>query len=319
MIDGASVSYRIVRQAKFPVWYATYKRGYYEQFSEQMEIGSGTTTTDAAGSFNVFFTAIPDLKIPSKEKPQFTYRVYADVTDINGETRSSESFITAGYVSMNADINVPENVSKDSTSKWEIITENLNGTFEPANGTITIYSLEEPDRIFRNRLWKRPDQFVMSKEEYYKAFPNDVYDNEDDFTTWEKKSKAVDQTFNTETSKIFSSSEIAGLPQGKYLLELITKDKYGTELNVKKYFTLYSSKDKSVPLPLTFWSSALPGKALAGTVLELQFGTAEKEMTLIYEVQAKNDYRKRELLQWKKGKTSISLPVTENFKGWFEH
>ncbi|MGB3073693.1 MAG: MG2 domain-containing protein, partial [Chitinophagales bacterium] len=46
-IDGATVTYRVVRQARFPVWYYGMKRGGYDRFSSEMEIANGTTATDA--------------------------------------------------------------------------------------------------------------------------------------------------------------------------------------------------------------------------------------------------------------------------------
>lgn len=313
-IDGATVTYRIVRQAKFPVWYWGMKRGGYNQFTQDMEIGNGTTTTDVNGSFEISFPAIPDLKIPKTEKPNFDYRVYADVIDLTGETHTSETFITVGYVSLEADIKIPDNISKDSLNSFAITTENLNNIFEPAQGTITIYSLQQPDRIFRDRLWKRPDQFVMTKEEFYKSFPNDVYDNEDDFTNWTKKSKVSEQSFNTATAKTVSFSSLSKAPQGKYLLELTTKDKFGEEVKVQKYFSLYDEKNKEVPVLQSLWNSGVPEKAEAGTTVQFQLGTSEKEMNAIYEIGTRN-FTDRKLLNWKKGKQNLSIPITENFKG----
>ncbi|HUM46954.1 MAG TPA: MG2 domain-containing protein, partial [Chitinophagales bacterium] len=311
-IDGASVSYRVVRQARFPIWYYGMKRGGYDRFTQEMEIVNGTTTTDANGAFSVSFIAIPDLKIPPKEKPQFDYKVIADVIDITGETHSSETIVTVGYVSLNIAMDIPETVSKDSLNRFEIDSKNLSGIFEPVQGTITVSSLQQPDRIFRDRLWKRPDQFVMSKEEYYKSFPNDVYDNENDFTTWSKKAVAITQSFNTASSRLFSLP--ASLSPGKYELELTAKDKYGEEIKVKKYFTVYASKDKEIPLLQSLWNSEIPQKAEAGTTVPFQLGTSQKEVYVIYEVEARN-FSERKVLFWKKGKENITLPITENFKG----
>ena len=56
----------------------------------------------------------------------------------------------------------------------------MNGEFEPANVKVTITKLKEEKRLIRNRYWERPDQFVMSKEEYIRNFPYDEYDNETD-------------------------------------------------------------------------------------------------------------------------------------------
>jgi uncharacterized protein YfaS (alpha-2-macroglobulin family) len=313
-LDGAIVNYRVIRVARFPIWYARSKYPGFNRYTPEMEITSGTTTTDANGAFQISFTAIPDLTIPQKENPQFDYRVMADVVDISGETHSAETNITIGYVAINADISIPENVSRDSVSAFKLTTENLNGIFEALNGKITVYSLQEPGRIFRDRLWNRPDQFAMTKEEFYKNFPNDVYDNENDFTTWEKKSVVSELTFNSALSRSVSIPDLNKAPQGKYLLELSAKDKYGADIIVKKYFTLYDAKSKEVPLLQSFWNSELPSKTEAGTTVPFQLGTAEKDITVIYEIQSK-DKTERKVLSWKKGKELLPITISENFKG----
>ena len=65
----------------------------------------------------------------------------------------------------------------------------MNGEFEPAKVNVTITKLKEEKRLIRKRYWERPDQFIMSKEEYIKYFPNDEYDNETDLKSWEKEKK----------------------------------------------------------------------------------------------------------------------------------
>ena len=94
-IDGAMVKYRVVRQPRFI--YPWLFRKWWQPPTEQMEIAHGETITDKDGKFVVEFTAIPDLKIDKKFEPVFDYTVYADVTDINGETRSGEKSVSVSY------------------------------------------------------------------------------------------------------------------------------------------------------------------------------------------------------------------------------
>ncbi|MBK7692413.1 MAG: hypothetical protein IPJ31_15340 [Bacteroidetes bacterium] len=41
-------------------------------------------------------------------KPIFDYTIYADVTDLNGETRSGETIVSVGYESLLLKIETPE-------------------------------------------------------------------------------------------------------------------------------------------------------------------------------------------------------------------
>ena len=68
--------------------------------SSSMEITHGEAKTDKDGKFTIEFAAIPDKTIEKKFDPIFEYTVYADVTDINGETRSGEIMVSVGYKSL---------------------------------------------------------------------------------------------------------------------------------------------------------------------------------------------------------------------------
>ena len=195
VIDNANVKYRVVRTATFPYWWYWW-RGYYPS-SPQMEIAHGDTTTNEKGEFTIKFKALPDLSVSKLYTPTFTYTVYADVTDMNGETRSALKYVYVGYKSLNISINIPSEVEKTDKGEFELSTTNLNGDKQPATGTIKIYKLKQPDKVFRSRYWDKPDKYVMTKEEYYKWFPYDLYDDENNIYKWEKDTKVFETTFTT--------------------------------------------------------------------------------------------------------------------------
>ena len=97
-IDGATVTYRVVREARFPWWWWCWY-GYYPA-SPRMEIANGVATTDAEGKFTIEFKAIPDESVDKKSEPIFNYTLTADVTDINGETHSGQTSVSVGYKSL---------------------------------------------------------------------------------------------------------------------------------------------------------------------------------------------------------------------------
>ncbi|HEX4372739.1 MAG TPA: MG2 domain-containing protein, partial [Puia sp.] len=94
-IDGADVKYRVVRQARYPYpW--LYSRWGNPQTRSQ-EILHGEIKTNSDGKFFITFIAIPDKTIKKELEPVFEYSVTADITDINGETRSGETQVPVGY------------------------------------------------------------------------------------------------------------------------------------------------------------------------------------------------------------------------------
>jgi hypothetical protein len=66
-------------------------------------------------------------------EPVFDYTVFADITDINGETRSGEQRISVSYKSLLLKTTIPASIPADSLKTLSIRTENMNGQFEPAN------------------------------------------------------------------------------------------------------------------------------------------------------------------------------------------
>ena len=123
-VADAKVTYRVVRQAHFPYWWWGW-RGM--PTSDQMEITNGETTTAADGSFSVTFEAIPDLSVDRSTLPVFTYTVYADVADINGETHSSETGISVGYKALLINTDITDDINLEKGFKFSLSASNLNG------------------------------------------------------------------------------------------------------------------------------------------------------------------------------------------------
>jgi uncharacterized protein YfaS (alpha-2-macroglobulin family) len=238
-IDGATVSYRVVRKPRYIYSWLFWR--WWQPPAEEMEIAHGEIKTDKDGKFIVEFTAIPDLKIEKKFEPVFDYTVYADVTDINGETRSGEKMISVSYKSLLLKVDVPETLPADSLKTLSIRTENMNGEYEPAKVKVTITKLKEEKRLIRDRYWERPDQFIMSKEEYIRNFPYDEYDNENDYKSWSKEQVAFERIDSAKENSEFriQNSEIR---PGFYVIEISTKDKDGKEVKDIKYIDLYDEK-----------------------------------------------------------------------------
>ncbi|MCK4311298.1 MAG: hypothetical protein KAW88_01025, partial [Candidatus Cloacimonetes bacterium] len=176
-IDNADLTYRVVRTVTFPYWWYYWR--IYSYYSSQVEITNGKAKTDENGKFEIEFKAIPDLKIPEKDDPTFAYQIFVDVTDINGETRSSQQYVYVGYTALRLNLQIHDKINKDEDSYSCIInSQNLNGEFEPAEGDVYIYKLKSPDRIFRQKLWQKADKFLVDKDMYYSWFPHDVYTDE---------------------------------------------------------------------------------------------------------------------------------------------
>jgi uncharacterized protein YfaS (alpha-2-macroglobulin family) len=284
LLDGAEVNYRVVRTANYPYWWYWY-RPFYKQ-STEVELTNGTAKTNEKGEYEIKFTALPDPTIAKKDNPIYTYQLFADVTDINGETQSTQTYFKVGYQAIELSVSIPEIVNTQDLPKISITTQNLNGIEEFAVGQLTVYKLAQPDRLFRRRLWSQPDKHLYSKEEYYKLFPNDLFADEDNKYKWEKGKIAFTKNFDTKKDKNIIYNEFKNLPQGAYIIEGLCKDKFGAEVKSINYITIYNPTSSEVPIKSAIWG--LPLKTTCEPLETAKFiiASSYNDVNLIYEVES---------------------------------
>ena len=248
-IDGAKVKYRVQRKIRYPVWWGWgYFRGNYGK-SEDVEISNGEIVTDAKGEFKITFKALPDESVDKKSQPVFYYEVSADITDINGETRSGNTSVAVAYQALQLNIDMPEKLFADSLRLLTLRSTNLNDIFEKTKVNVSIQKVRSPDKIFRARFWDMPDQFMMSKDEYYGYFPYDIYKDEDKIQNWPLGDKVLDKTDSTKENGQWVMSNPQNPAGGQftagwYKIVATTKDKYGEDVRAEKYIQL---TDGNVP------------------------------------------------------------------------
>ncbi len=235
-IDGAKVKYRVVRKVRYPIWWEWwFYRGGFGGDNKEVEISNGETVTDQKGEFKVTFKALPDITVDKKSQPTFYYEVSVDITDINGETRSGSTSVAVAYQALQLSIGVNDKLQADSLKDLSISSKNLNNIFEKAKVTVTIDKLIPPTRIYRERYWGQPDQFMMSKEEYYNNFPYDIYSDEDKIQNWPIGDRVY---WNVDSTKENDNWKIGGAEPGWYKIVATTKDKYGEDVRAEKYIQL---------------------------------------------------------------------------------
>lgn len=313
-VDGAKVTYRVVRETVYPYWRWGWR---FFPPSESMEITNGETMTDAEGKYNIAFTAVPDRSADARNKPQFTYRVYADVVDITGETHSSETFVSVGHIALSINISIPDKIERgDLQSKeFKISSKNLNGEFENSLGEIAVYQLQSPkgdDGVLRGKYFPKPDQFLMTFDEFKKDFPNDIYHEENILEKMEEGKEVFKTRFDASQNPTFVFGN-SNLNLGAHVLVLKTKDKYGQEIEIKKYFTIYDLEGK-LPANIISFHEIEKNKYEPGEVAKYYFGSAYDSIKVLHEVEFKNEIIKREWLALTQVK-ELQMRIEEEHRG----
>lgn len=316
-VDNAEVKYRVVRNTQYP--YYIYGWRWAFPASPEVVVKTGTTKTDASGAFEVEFNAVPDNKVNKKFKPVFNYTVYADITDITGETRSTSTMLYVGYTSMLISMYVPESIEKNDFTPFKLSTTNLNGEKEAASCQVIISRLKNPEGVRRQKLWSRSDKKLMSEAEYRKMFPKDIYENESDYTTWEKEKAILDITVKTDTLKEseINPENIKAWKSGKYIVEIKSKDSFNESIEKTFYFTLYGQDDKKTPLNDVFWTYFPSKNYEPGENVIFSVGSADDDVHLLYEIEHKGKIIQKEWLTLNKEVKNLSVPVFETYRGGF--
>ncbi|HRP56850.1 MG2 domain-containing protein [Agriterribacter sp.] len=279
-IDGATVKYRVSRRARFRYPWLYYRNGM--PHTAPMEIANGLTTTDSAGNFSIRFKAIPDLTISQTLEPVFDYTIEADVTDINGETRSSTEIVQVGYKAIQLDIAMLQSgpLALDNFNAFNISSKNMNGVFEPVQANVKIYPLQSPGRLIRSRYWQKPDQFIYKEDEFIRLFPHDEYKDESDYRNWKKGAAVYSDSLTTAANLKYQILNLK-LEQGWYAIEATATDKYGAEVKAVEYVQLYDSKSKALPTPAYTWSTGTPDPIQPTGTASFFTGTSASDVFLI--------------------------------------
>lgn len=313
-ITDAKVMYRVYRNVQYPRWYFWYRPWFN---SEPQEITHGESITNDKGEFEITFKALPDESVDKSSLPIFNYEITADVTDLNGETRSATTIVNVGYHALTANVSVDAKLDKTQKDhKLTIDTKNLNGEFVAAKGTIKIYKLIAPKAVLRSRPWEAPDYQEYSKNAFKELFPHDAYTNEHDSNTWKKGKLVLDTSFDTEKSEELAFGNMKKWESGQYIILLETKDKFGQLVKDQMKTTLYNDDDTQISDNELFNVFTNKPSYTIGDTAILTFASAAN-IAVTVDVEKDHNIIKTEIIQLNNNKKSITIPVTKNDLGDF--
>lgn len=307
-LSKAKVSYTVKRDISYSYW-SDWSMNNDDASGEV--IAQGTTVTNDKGEFHVRFKAIPD-ETPATQRPIYIFSITADVTDINGETRSRTEKVRVGYHAMVANINAAAQIDlQQGSSSLTVKSENLNGQYLPATGSIKIFKLEAPEFPVRQRLWSAPDVPVLSREEFRQLFPHDLYADETGVSSnWKKGTLVRELKFDTQQSKDVSYSTDKSWEIGAYVMELETRDSTGQLVTDNHQFSVVNSAGNQVPDNSLFVFHTDKSVYKAGEVAKVTIGSAAKDVVFTLEVE-KNNKIVRTFIEQLNGNTKeLRIPIT---------
>lgn len=275
-IANAKVTYRVTRNTSFPYWRMSYYR-FFPPVENNTEITYGESLTDNAGNFVITFPAIPDESVPKESEPTFIFTVYADITDLNGETRSGNIIIPVSYQALQIHSSLEGKIITDSLPFVKINTQNIIGEFEQSTVTVDLIELKKPQKIFRSRYWQQPDRFLYTPAEYSAWFPNDIYFNENEPQHWPQGKTVFTRTDTTSFSGKWNWQKFT-LTAGWYKLTIKATDKYGEPVNFESYFEATNPK---LPTQEAFTFTKYSNVAQPGQKIQYTLSTGYDKIWLL--------------------------------------
>ncbi|MGZ0017581.1 alpha-2-macroglobulin family protein [Yeosuana sp. AK3] len=314
-ITDAKVVYRVYRKVAYPRWYFWSRPSFY---SEPQEITHGESTTNDKGEFEITFKAIPDASVDKTNLPIFNYEITADVTDVNGETRSATTIVNVGYHALVATLTIADKLDKnEKDQKISIDTKNLNGEFVPATGVIKIYKLQAPKSVLRNRPWAAPDYQDFSEEAFKNLFPHDAYKDEHDSNNWKKGALVFEKAFDTKTSKELDLGNLKKWQSGQYSITLESTDTFGQLVKDEIKTTLFSDDDKTVADNQLFSITTNKPTYKTGETALVTFASAAEDLKVTVSIEKNHKLVQTQIIQLNNNKKTISIPVETADVGGF--
>lgn len=311
-INEAQVKYRVVRKPR--AIYAWWKR--MPPMQDPAEIAHGETTTDASGKFKIDFTAIPDLRLNPDSDPVFDYAIHADITDLNGETRSNEITISATYKSFILKSDIPQKAKAAEFKSLAVRSENLSGMPVTTDATISFTRITPENRLIRERYWSRPDVFVMDKAEYINTFPHDEYNAETDMENWQSSGVPVVKSVKLGPEPTIPTTDLNLIP-GFYKISIRARNAANEEVSDIRYIEL-TAPQKALPYPAYLWAEGT-NPVEPGQKTTLQLGTTADRLFLIRHLE-KEEEDTFSFTSLDKQIAAFEFKATENDRGgYFVH
>lgn len=305
-LQDAKVIFTVKRIVYYPYYWGDYFR---RPQGGSVEISHGETTTDAKGDFVVPVDLfVEDINLDTGN-PNFAFEIKADVVDITGETHSSKKSLNAGVTDVNITMKVDNIFKNDKDIKISITSTNHNGQKVDTKGSFIVSKLIEPKKVFRSRLWAKPDTFIYSKEEFYDRFPSYTYKNDGDKHFWKIEKEVKSVNFKTKENEGYSMN----LPVGEYKIVLNFDDPSGKKIKIEKYISVYSEEKN--PYNSLLLVETDKDKYNPDTGAKIQWFSAIKNLNVYYTLWKRNRYQfGKNWLNLNK-KDDLTIKILEEHRG----
>lgn len=260
-ISQARVAFHISRFTQVLDYRKFDYRKHHTVFNTE-NIATDTVQTNSLGEFELKFKAT--VTEQDERNLSYHYNVNADVTSGSGETRSANTSLIVASKNIEVFANVPEKVVTGDSSKIAVNIQNLNAIKQSGQIKMDIYAIKNPGRIFKNRIWNKPDTYLLSRDDYQNDFPQYAYANEDNRETWPVQHQVANLSQHTDGKlpATFDIGQLKNQPTGSYKIVIDAQNEQGDTVSRSFFITVFNKPTQ--PQGALFWV-APAGKQYAGS------------------------------------------------------
>lgn len=278
-VKGTVKTYSGVSVQDVPVNYTIkrFMRGWWGRYmGNETLIASGAVTVDDNGNFSIPVSLLADEQQRNNEG-FYVYNVEATVTNIAGETQSSQTSIAAGSRSLLLGINAPaDKLNKDNDIKITFTATNLSAQPINVKGT-------------------------------YKLYPFSNY----------KERKAANEpvltgSFTSNTESVMTNFN--ALPSGAYKLVISANDAAGREATADREIILFSPADTRPAAESDIWYYAQNVEFDKNTPASFVFGTSHKDAYILVDVFSATERVESKILHLSDSLVQFTYPYQQKYK-----
>jgi len=302
-LTQARVAYHITRTVTIP-------RRYYYNAPDEIKID--TITTDTKGDFIVKWKAEEVAGKPVNSI--YNYNINADVTDASGETHSSQITVQVGKNNIVLNASLPKQLFTKNKVRVPVSLTNLNRQQIGGNVHVQVYALQNPEHLFNNRLWQKPDQHLLDSQQFVKTFAGYAWNNEDKLAYYKVLDKVADINLNvTDTTRdTLKLDALQQQPSGEYKVVVSATNANGDTTSLTSYTKLIGPKAKAGSF--NDWVIPVSTHVKPGGSAEFLVGINQKCHILMEQYNGEKIISST-WLTVKEDQKSITIPVPENAGG----
>jgi 5-hydroxyisourate hydrolase-like protein (transthyretin family) len=312
-LKNATVKYVISQNIQLKAEPIQKRRMYIEKNSEPSEMATGEIKSNDNGDFEIAFKTL--LRSDLSEKPISNYTIEASVTDLNGETHTQNNTIIASNIPLQPSIKAPVAMNRNKINTISVKVLNIKEENIASTVKIALYKTEQPNFIHRKRLWQRPDQYLLTENEYHRIFPYDEYNNESDKNSWPlKRIDLIDSIILTKDKPSITLKENT-IESGVYKIIATTTDSFGTISTDEQFVQVYDPKESQMGIKEMYFTDQPVIAVKTNDTAQFITGSSLPNYYLIRKINSLNPALNKLFFLQKEGIESLTIVPTDKERG----